>query len=81
MAHYILLFHSTLGVVQTRRTLQAAGEPFTVADIPRALRGGCGLCIHLECERPERWVLPGLTESIYRVDVDGYQPVARYPAG
>lgn len=80
MVHYILLFHSTLGVVQTRKKLQEAGEPFTVKDIPRGLRGGCGLCIHLHSEDPTRWVIPGLTESIYRCDEEHFHSVAQFPA-
>ena len=45
MTEYLFLFHSTVGVIQTRKALQAAGMTFRVADIPRQLRGGCGLCI------------------------------------
>lgn len=68
MTEYLFLFHSTLGVVQTRKALQAAEISFRVADIPRQLRGGCGLCIYLHCEEGSelRWVVPGATESIYR---------------
>ena len=74
MTEYLFLFHSTLGVVQTRKALQAAGITFRVADIPRQLRGGCGLCIYLYCPQGEerRWVIPGATESIYRCD-EGFQ--------
>jgi hypothetical protein len=44
-------------VVQTK-LLQAAGVPFRVADIPRTLRGGCGLCIRLQCPpgAEQQWV-------------------------
>lgn len=49
MMEYLFLFHSTVGVIQTRKALQAAGMTFRVADIPRQLRGGCGLCIYLSC--------------------------------
>ena len=68
MTEYLFLFHSTLGVMQTRKALQAAEISFRVADIPRQLRGGCGLCIYLHCEEGSelRWVIPGATESIYR---------------
>ncbi len=68
MTEYLFLFHSTVGVIQTRKALQAAGMTFRVADIPRQLRGGCGLCVHLHCHpgEQERWVIPGHTESIYR---------------
>ncbi|MBJ3592901.1 DUF3343 domain-containing protein [Salmonella enterica subsp. enterica serovar Saintpaul] len=40
--------------------LQAAGIRFRVADIPRQLRGGCGLCIYMDCAADEEtpWVLP-----------------------
>jgi hypothetical protein len=34
MEEFLFLFHSTVGVVQTRKLLQAAGVPFRVADIP-----------------------------------------------
>lgn len=47
MKEYLFLFHSTVGVIQTRKALQAAGMTFRVSDIPRDLRGGCGLCIWL----------------------------------
>ena len=43
MKEYLFLFHSTVGVIQTRKALQAAGMTFRVSDIPRDLRGGCGL--------------------------------------
>lgn len=49
MKEYLFLFHSTVGVIQTRKALQAAGMTFRVSDIPRELRGGCGLCIWLTC--------------------------------
>lgn len=41
MKEYLFLFHSTVGVIQTRKALQAAGMTFRVSDIPRDLRGGC----------------------------------------
>ncbi|EGI6812376.1 DUF3343 domain-containing protein [Escherichia coli] len=67
MKEYLFLFHSTVGVIQTRKALQAAGMTFRVTDIPRDLRGGCGLCIWLSCPAGEerQWVLPGQTEAIY----------------
>ena len=49
MTEYLFLFHSTVGVVRMRKALQAAGMTFRVKDIPRQLRGGCGLCIYLSC--------------------------------
>lgn len=81
MTEYLFLFHSTLGVVQTRKALQAAGITFRVADIPRQLRGGCGLCIYLHCPQGEelRWVIPGATESIYRCD-EGFQLLHAFSA-
>lgn len=81
MAEYLFLFHSTLGVIRTRKALQAAGATFRVADIPRQLRGGCGLCIYLQCPQgdEQRWVIPGATESIYRC-AEGFQLLHRFPA-
>lgn len=60
MKEYLFLFHSTVGVIQTRKALQAAGMTFRVSDIPRDLRGGCGLCIWLTCPPGEeiQWVIP-----------------------
>ena len=43
MTTFLFLFHSTVGVVRTRKALQAAGMTFEVKDIPRQLRSGCGL--------------------------------------
>lgn len=67
MKEFLFLFHSTVGVIQTRKALQAAGMTFRVSDIPRDLRGGCGLCICLTCPPGEeiQWVIPGHTESVY----------------
>ena len=80
MTEYLFLFHSTLGVIQTRKALQAAEISFRVADIPRQLRGGCGLCIYLHCEEGNelRWVMPGATESIYRCD-EGFVLLHTFP--
>ncbi|MBW7396722.1 putative Se/S carrier-like protein, partial [Escherichia coli] len=39
---YLFLFHSTVGVIQTSKALQAAVMTFRVSDIPRDLRGCCG---------------------------------------
>lgn len=68
MEEFLFLFHSTVGVMQTRKLLQHSGLTFRVADIPRTLRGGCGLCIRLVCVPGEesQWVLPGTTQAIYR---------------
>ncbi len=80
MAEYVFLFHSTVGVVQTRKLLQNAGVAFRVADIPRALRGGCGLCIRVTCMPGEeaRWRLPGATHAIYRCVGEEFEQVAEY---
>lgn len=82
MTEYLFLFHSTVGVIQTRKALHAAGMNFRVADIPRELRGGCGLCIYLHCPPGdvERWVIPGHTESIYRLESDNWHCVATFNA-
>lgn len=68
MNDFLLLFHNTPGVVQTRKALQAAGVAFCVQDIPRQLRGGCGLCIRLRCSLDEalRWAIPGATQSVWQ---------------
>jgi hypothetical protein len=82
MTEYLFLFHSTVGVIQTRKALQAAGMTFRVADIPRQLRGGCGLCVYLQCQPGEqdRWVIPGHTESIYHLESGDWQCVATFDA-
>ncbi len=81
MTEYLFLFHNTLGVVKTRRALQAAGRDFRVTDIPRQLRGGCGLCIWIACpeESYQEWVMAGLTESVYRVQGEQWDCIATYP--
>lgn len=81
MTEYLFLFHSTPGVVRMRKALQAAGMRFRVKDIPRQLRGGCGLCIYLSCVAGEeqQWVIPGATAAIFRVAGDSYQLVASFP--
>lgn len=82
MKEFLFLFHSTVGVVQTRKALQAAGAAFRVADIPRDLRGGCGLGIWITCAEEEaaQWVLPGHTESIYCQQAGQWHCVAHYEA-
>ncbi len=82
MTEYLFLFHSTVGVVRMRKALQAAGASFRVKDIPRQLRGGCGLCIYLSCEEGEeqRWVIPGQTEAIFRVEDQEFQPLHSFTA-
>ena len=81
MTTYLFLFHSTVGVVRMRKALQAAGLSFQVKDIPRQLRGGCGLCIYLHClpGEEQKWVVPGQTEAIFRVAGDDYQLLANFP--
>ncbi|BBE79838.1 MULTISPECIES: DUF3343 domain-containing protein [Phytobacter] len=80
MEEFLFLFHSTVGVVQTRKLLQASGVSFRVADIPRTLRGGCGLCIRLQCPpgTEQQWVLPGATQAIYRCEGEAFEQVAVY---
>ncbi|WP_152070191.1 DUF3343 domain-containing protein [Escherichia coli] len=62
------------------RALQAAGMTFRVSDIPRDLRGGCGLCIWLTCSPGEeiQWVIPGHTESVYCQQDGGWRCIAHY---
>ena len=81
MTEYLFLFHSTLGVVLMRIARLAAGATFRVNDIPRHLRGGCGLCIYLRCEPGEeqKWILPGHTATLFRVAGDDYQLLAQFP--
>ncbi|EHC7619716.1 DUF3343 domain-containing protein [Escherichia coli] len=80
MKEFLFLFHSTVGVIQTRKALQAAGMTFRVSDIPRDLRGGCGLCIWLTCPPGEeiQWVIPGQTESIYCQQDGVWRCIAHY---
>ncbi|MEL0551217.1 DUF3343 domain-containing protein [Raoultella lignicola] len=82
MTAHLFLFHSTVGVVRTRKALQTADIPFQVQDIPRQLRSGCGLCILLHCPLGEetRWVIPGQTAAIYRHDDDEWRCVSTWPA-
>ncbi len=77
MNEYLLLFHNTPGVLQTRKALQAAGVTFRVQDIPRQLRGGCGLCIRFHCPEGEenQWLLPGVTQAIYRCEGEDFIPL------
>ncbi|MTH48655.1 DUF3343 domain-containing protein [Intestinirhabdus alba] len=83
MSDYLYLFHATPGVIQTRRLLHSRGVPFRVTDIPRQLRGGCGLCIILSCAPGEeiQWVLPGHTAAIYRAEAETWRLVASFDAG
>ncbi|QMN55609.1 DUF3343 domain-containing protein [Citrobacter freundii] len=81
MKEALFLFHSTLGVIKTRKALQAAGMCFRVADIPRELRGGCGLCIYIDCVagKEDEWIIPGHTESIYRLENGCWRCLATFP--
>lgn len=81
MKEALFLFHSTLGIIKTRKALQAAGMCFRVADIPRELRGGCGLCIYIDCVagKEDEWIIPGHTESIYRLENGGWRCLATFP--
>jgi hypothetical protein len=42
MEEFLFLFHSTVGVVQTRKLLQASGVSFRVADIPAPCAAAAG---------------------------------------
>lgn len=53
MKEFLFLFHSTVGVIQTRKALQAAGMTFRVSDIPRDLRGELRV-MHLADLSPRR---------------------------
>ena len=81
MKETLFLFHTTLGVIKTRKALQAAGMFFRVADIPRELRGGCGLCIYIDCVagKEDEWIIPGHTESIYRLENGDWRCLATFP--
>lgn len=79
MKEFLFLFHSTVGVIQTRKALQAAGMTFRVSDIPRDLRGGCGLCIWLTCPRRGNTMGDhGQTEAIYCQQGSDWQCVVHY---
>ncbi|QJT78991.1 DUF3343 domain-containing protein [Kosakonia sp. MUSA4] len=74
MNEYLLLFHNTPGVLQTRKAMQASGVTFRVQDIPRQLRGGCGLCIRFHGHPGEenQWVIPGVTQAVYRCEGEAF---------
>lgn len=80
---YLFLFHSTLGVVKMKKRLQSAGVNFRVADVPRALRAGCGLSVYVVCPPGEqiRWYAAGETESVYRCQNGEYHLIITFPAG
>ena len=81
MKEALFLFHTTLGVIKTRKALQAAGMCFRVADIPRELRGGCGLCIYIDCVagKEDEWIIAGPTESISRLATGAWRSLASFP--
>lgn len=81
MKETLFLFHTTLGVIKTRKALLAAGMCFRVADIPRELRGGCGLCIYIDCVagKEDEWIISGHTESIYRLENGDWRCLATFP--
>ena len=68
MSSWLYLFHSTVGVVQTRKALQAAGVAFQIKDIPRQLRSGCGLCVLIEGteDAARSWIIAGHTAALYQ---------------
>lgn len=76
-ACYLFLFHSTLGVVQLKKRLLAAGADFDVQDVPRELKGGCGLSIMLRCAPGEQtaWYTPGQTETVWLYQEGNYHLV------
>lgn len=82
MTTFLFLFHSTVGVVRTRKALQAAEMTFEVKDIPRQLRSGCGLCILLEGTEADArsWILPELTAALYQQDEEAWRCLATFPS-
>ncbi|HGY2264881.1 putative Se/S carrier-like protein [Morganella morganii] len=74
MNDYLILFENMLGVVAMRKHLTAAGQPFTVTDIPPSLGKACGLGIRLSVSDDSLPALrdrPQVTE-IYRCEVAEY---------
>ena len=82
MTTFLFLFHSTVGVVRTRKALQAAGMTFEVKDIPRQLRSGCGLCILLEGTEADAraWSGPEQTAALYQQDGEAWRCLATFPS-
>ena len=71
MNDYLILFENMLGV---RKHLTAAGQPFTVTDIPPSLGKACGLGIRLSVSDDSLPALrdrPQVTE-IYRCEAAEY---------
>ncbi|WP_205514754.1 putative Se/S carrier-like protein [Morganella morganii] len=74
MNDYLILFENMLGVVAMRKHLMAAGQPFTVTDIPPSLGKACGLGIRLSVSDDSLPALrdrPQVTE-IYRCEAAEY---------
>ncbi|KJF78827.1 hypothetical protein UA45_03370 [Morganella morganii] len=74
MNDYLILFENMLGVVAMRKHLTAAGQPFTVTDIPPSLGKACGLGIRLSVSDDSLPALrsrPQVTE-IYRCETAEY---------
>ncbi|WP_274369246.1 putative Se/S carrier-like protein [Morganella morganii] len=74
MNDYLILFENMLGVVAMRKHLTAAGQPFTVTDIPPSLGKACGLGIRLyvsDDSLPALRERPQVTE-IYRCETEEY---------
>ena len=80
MTEYLFYFTNGGGSADAQSPA-GGGASFRVKDIPRQLRGGCGLCIYLSCEPGEeqKWILPGQTEALFRVAGDDYQLLAQFP--
>lgn len=81
MSRWLYLFHSTVGVVRTRKALQAAGVAFQIQDIPRQLRGGCGLCVLIEGseEAARSWIIAGHTAALYQQNGEAWRCIASFP--
>ena len=81
MSSWLYLFHSTVGVVQTRKALQAAGVAFQIKDIPRQLRSGCGLCVLIEGteDAARSWIIAGQTAALYQQSGEAWQCIASFP--
>lgn len=74
MNDYLILFENMLGVVAMRKHLTAAGQSFTVTDIPPSLGKACGLGIRLSVSDDSLPALrdrPQVTE-IYRCEAAEY---------
>ena len=81
MTTFLFLFHSTVGVVRTRKALQAAGMTFEVKDIPRQLRSGCGLCVLIEGteDAARSWIIAGHTAALYQQSGEAWRCLATFP--